>query len=151
MYEYNRFRNDRKIEEGLASCRRKCKCGHSTSVPYSSKREYVICSWCGGRVYHDIKKQKQYDEKCYKENFKYNLNKMLKIVNDTKKKKQKLRRKTFKKNDEYFKYCNKVNINVYLVNFDDDKKNIVVYYDSDKNLNKRKDDKKHEKRNRNKK
>lgn len=28
----------------------RCKCGHSVVIPKTSKKDYTICKWCGGKV-----------------------------------------------------------------------------------------------------
>ena len=40
-------------------------------MPKSKNFEYVLCDWCGGRLYYDDAKQKEYEEKVDKEEFKY--------------------------------------------------------------------------------
>lgn len=68
-----------KVEEELIKCRRLCKCGHSVTVaPGLIRGEYIICTYCGGRMYKDLSKQKQHDKKVKRENFRFNFVKYLK-------------------------------------------------------------------------
>ena len=68
---------NQRLDEAAAECRKKCRCGHTVIVPYSSKYDYVLCSWCNGRVYRDDEKQKIHDTKVDKADFIYNLNKCI--------------------------------------------------------------------------
>lgn len=43
------FRDDLKISDDLAKCKRQCEyCGHKMIV---AKADRVICSWCGHYIY----------------------------------------------------------------------------------------------------
>lgn len=57
------------LVEKLSLLKKRCKCGHTQVVPYSTKREYVLCSWCGSRLYRDDSKQLVYDNKVKKDEF----------------------------------------------------------------------------------
>lgn len=128
---------NQRLDNAVANCKKKCKCGHTKVVPYSSKYEYILCSWCGGRLYFDDDKQKEYDDRVAKNDFVFNLNKCLEKRNkqmDEKEKKSRtinkknLKRKYFKSNNEYFKFCNKPSIKIYFVYFIEKSGNIAVYY-----------------------
>lgn len=125
-----------KVDEVLVNLRKKCKCGHTQVVPYSRKYDHTICHYCGGRLYYDDKKQKEYDEKCKKEMFRLRMNKSLKEATEKQKRekqikkmvdKKKLKRKYFKTNLDYFNFCKNMTIEIYIVN-KTDSGNIVVYY-----------------------
>lgn len=66
-----------RIDNSMSSLRRRCKCGHSMIVYILKERDYLICTWCGSRVYADENKQQEYDEKCKVNEFKFNLNKVM--------------------------------------------------------------------------
>ena len=68
---------NQRLDNAVADCKKKCKCGHTKVVPYSTKYEYLICNWCGGRLYFDDAKQKEYDDKVAKNDFMFKLNKCL--------------------------------------------------------------------------
>ena len=91
MKKQNKFIDfNQRFDNAIANCKKRCKCGHTRAVPYSSKYEYVICSWCGGRLYFDDAKQKEYDKRVAKNDFVFKLNKCLdqakKDINKTMKK-----------------------------------------------------------------
>lgn len=132
---------NQRLDNAIADCKKKCKCGHTKIVPYSSKYDYILCSWCGGRLYFDDNKQKEYDDRVAKNDFVFKLNKCLekrniqKNNNDNEKEKEnktinkkKLKRKYFKSNNEYFKFCNKPTIKIYFVYFIEKTGNIAVCY-----------------------
>ena len=126
------------LDNAVANCKKKCKCGHTRVVPYSSKHEYVICSCCGGRLYFDDAKQKEYDDKVAKNEFMFKLNKCLnqdkKDISKTVRKgrvidKKKLKRKYFKNNLDYFKFCKNMTVQIYIVDTTSSKSGkIIVYY-----------------------
>lgn len=66
------------IEDKMSEYRRYCKCGHSITVAPIGLKEYFLCSWCGGRIYRDLQKQKEYDEKCSRDEFKFKFSQILK-------------------------------------------------------------------------
>lgn len=124
-----------RVDDVTAKLKKKCKCGHSKIVPYSSKYEYLICNWCGRRLYYDDEKQKEYDKKVAKENFMFNLKK---YINEEEEKnmlkenimnKKCLKRKYFKNNADYFDFCKNVKVQIYIVDTTSSKTgNIIVYY-----------------------
>lgn len=138
MKKQNKFMDfNQRLDNAVANCKKKCKCGHTRVVPYSSKHEYVICSWCGGRLYFDDAKQKEYDKKVAKNDFMFKLNKCLdqakKDISETMRKgrvidKKKLKRKYFKNNADYFTFCKDVTIQIYVVDTTSKAGKIVVYY-----------------------
>ena len=113
MRKQSRFIDfNQQLDNAVEKCKKKCKCGHTKVVPYSSKYEYLICSWCGGRLYFDDAKQKEYDDEVAKNDFMFKLNKCLnkdenEIKNNNSKRKlinkKKLKRRYFNKNIDYFK------------------------------------------------
>lgn len=139
MKKQSRFIDfNQRLDNAVANCKKKCKCGHTRVVPYSSKYEYVICSCCGGRLYFDDAKQKEYDDKVAKNEFMFKLNKCLnqakKDISKTMDKgrvidKKKLKRKYFKNNTDYFKFCKDITIQIYIVDTTSSKSGkIIVYY-----------------------
>lgn len=46
-------------------------------VAPKGKGEYIICTWCGGRLYRDLEAQKKWDAKCECEEFRFNFAKFL--------------------------------------------------------------------------
>ena len=134
---------DQKLDNALVELKRKCKCGHTKIIPYNKNFEYVICSWCGARIYRDEEKQKNYDKDCEKKEFMFKLNQCMDYINknleepcddielhymeDKKFEKKRLKRKYFKDNGDYFNFCNDNNIKVYIVSITPSGK-IVVYY-----------------------
>lgn len=131
----NRFIDyNSRLDEALAHCKRKCKCGHVVCITPSKNREYIICTWCGGRIYFDENKQTKYDKRVAKNDFMYQLNKCLnknKEEKNMKRKrpvsKSKLKRKYFNNNADYFTFCKKIDITIYIVEYADNGK-IKVYY-----------------------
>lgn len=128
---------NQKLDNVLANYKKKCKCGHTRVVCPSYKRDYVICSWCGSRIYSDDKKQAAYDKKVAKNEFMYRLNKYLQESEEKDRKKRdnkmqnkrnnkKIKRRYFKSNDKYFKFCDRIDITIYSVHFTDS--SIVVHY-----------------------
>ena len=139
MKKQSRFIDfNQKLDNILADYKKKCKCGHTKVVPYSSKYEYLICSWCGRRLYFDDAKQKEYDKKVAKNNFMFKLNKCLdqakEDVNKTMDKgrgidKKKLKRRYFNNNTEYFNFCRNMTVQIYIVDMTSSKSGkIIVYY-----------------------
>ena len=129
---------NQRLDNAVSDCKKKCKCGHTRVVPYSSKYEYVICSCCGGRLYFDDAKQKEYDDKVAKNDFMFKLNKCLdqskKDISKTMDKgrtinKKKLKRRYFNNNTEYFNFCRNMTVQIYIVGTTSSKSGkIVVYY-----------------------
>lgn len=48
---------------------RKCSCGHSIAIYPTMKKEYIVCGWCHKKVFKDLEKQREQDEKVERENF----------------------------------------------------------------------------------
>ena len=124
-----------KVDDVTACLKKECKCGHRKLVPYSSKYEYVLCNWCGARLYYDDNKQQEWDKKVAKENFIFNLNKCIEEKNiedmliDKIRNKKNLKRKYFKTNEEYLVFCKDSKIQIYIVDTKSSKTgNIIVYY-----------------------
>ena len=138
MRKQSRFIDfNQQLDNAVEKCKKKCKCGHTKVVPYSSKYEYLICSWCGGRLYFDDAKQKEYDDEVAKNDFMFKLNKCLnKDENDINKNnnkrklinKKKLKRRYFNNNIDYFKFCKKGTMKIYIVDTSNKSGKIVVYY-----------------------
>ena len=139
MKKQSRFMDfNQRLDNAVANCKKKCRCGHTMLVPYSSKHEYVICSLCGGRLYFDDAKQKEYNDKVAKNEFMFKLNKCLnqakKDISKTMDKgrvtdKKKLKRKYFKSNSDYFKFCKNMSVQIYIVDTTSSKSGkIIVYY-----------------------
>lgn len=128
--------NNQKIDNILAKYKRKCKCGHTKVVPPTNKYDYVICSWCGSRLYWDDEKQRSYDEKTAKNEFMYQLNKCIKEREEkelrekrrsTRLNRKNMKKRYFKSNTEYFKFCDRIDITIYIVDTTKADK-IVVWY-----------------------
>ena len=126
------------MDIAVADYKKKCKCGHTKVVPYSTKYEYLICNWCRGRLYFDDAKQKEYDDKIAKNEFMFKLNKCLdqakeNINKDMRKgrviDKKKLKRRYFKNYSDYFTFCKNMTVQIYIVDTTSSKSGkIVVYY-----------------------
>lgn len=123
-----------KLDDKLSHLKKTCKCGHTQIVPVSSRYEYVLCKYCGTRLYRDNKKQREYDKKVRKNDFVYKLNKCLKYLNKDVTKtdkrivnKDKLKKKYFDNNFQYFNFSKKPNITIYIVTKTDSGR-IKVYY-----------------------
>lgn len=126
---------NQKLDNALACCKRKCKCGHTKVVPFSIKRDYVLCGWCGSRIYFEEEKQQKYDEKVAKDNFIFQLNKVIQRNQEKKKMKKdrvvdksKLKKKYFKNNSDYFAFCKDVTVQIYIVDTTSKTGKIIVYY-----------------------
>lgn len=65
----NRWRTDILTESCITDAKKKCKCGHTQLVIKRRDRDYVLCSYCGARLYYDDNKQKEYNRKVDKDNF----------------------------------------------------------------------------------
>ena len=139
MKKQSRFIDfNQQLDNAVEKCKKKCKCGHTKVVPYSSKYEYLICSWCGGRLYFDEAKQKEYDDEVAKNDFMFKLNKCLnkdenEINNNNNKRKlinkKKLKRRYFKNNSDYFTFCKNMTVQIYIVDTTSSKSGkIIVYY-----------------------
>lgn len=76
---------EHRLMDGLTTARQKCKCGHTQLLPRIKGKEYILCCWCNSRMYYDKDKQKVYDEKCERDEFKYNISKII-YKNSTKRK-----------------------------------------------------------------
>lgn len=129
---------EHKLYKSLADFKKKCKCGHTVYVGKNNpnKKNYVICSHCGTRVYYYKHDQDQYDRKVRKDEFIFKFNKCLnetltsEINKDRKRKvnKKRLKKKTFKNNNDYFKFFNNDKYTVYIVEKDIKNGTIVIYY-----------------------
>lgn len=86
--EYNQI-----IADNLAKGKRKCRCGHIVIVPISKKYDYVLCNWCGGRMYSDPLLQKEHDKKCEQEEFR------MAVRNEIKRQSKKKRRRKYDKRE----------------------------------------------------
>lgn len=80
--EYNQM-----IADNLAKGKRKCRCGHTVILPIFKNCDYVICNWCGGRMYYDVVLQKEHDKQCEREEFRMAIRN--KIKEQSKKKRRK--------------------------------------------------------------
>ena len=107
--------------------RARCKCGHSVCNAPGFKKEYIICNWCGSRVYKDPKKQDEYDKRTAKKEFEYELRKSIDELHDreirkmveNKKRKPRIHSKNFKDNNSYFDFLAKNDINVITLEFNE--------------------------------
>ena len=100
-----------KIADEKQKCTKTCKCGHRVMVAYSSKKDYVTCSWCKSRVYYDDAKQKEYDRQVARNEFIFKVNNYMnkKVEEDNFKSKRKpktFKTKTFNENKDYIKFYN---------------------------------------------
>lgn len=64
---------EKKMFDERAKFTRKCSCGHSIMVYPTMKKDYITCSWCQKRVFKDSEKQREYDEKIKREEFRMNM------------------------------------------------------------------------------
>ena len=80
MKSYYKNLKDVKLMDDLSKCKYKCKCGHSVIFPADRKREWTVCGWCGCRIFKDPEKQKQWNAKCEKEDFRVKFNNYLKSI-----------------------------------------------------------------------
>lgn len=63
------FKDELKLQSLFSNNKRKCSCGHSVDTISTHKKDYVICTWCGKKLFKDAKKQEDYEEKLKRENF----------------------------------------------------------------------------------
>ena len=70
MSKRDRFKEDSRLSEMRSNYRYKCKCSHTLFIYPMEHLEYKLCNYCGGRVYTDPEKQKEWERK---ENFKIKL------------------------------------------------------------------------------
>lgn len=49
--------------------KRTCTCGHTMAIYPTMKKDYIVCSWCGRKVFKDIERQKEHDEKVKRDEF----------------------------------------------------------------------------------
>lgn len=49
--ETKNFLKTRKIDSELTSFKKYCKCGHSMVIVPTSKKNKVMCTWCGAWIY----------------------------------------------------------------------------------------------------
>lgn len=124
--------NKQKLDTVLAQYKKKCSCGHTQIV--FPKNEFVICKWCGHKLYYNDNVQKIYNEKIAKDNFMKKLNECINEIQkkETKKKelmekKKKMHRKYFKDNKSYFAFCHRPDITIYIVDRTNGG-NIKVFY-----------------------
>ncbi len=74
----NNYNNPReRYFETITNYTRKCSCGCSVTIFPTTKREYIVCRWCGKKVFKDLEKQKQQDRKVEGENFRMKLRTMI--------------------------------------------------------------------------
>ena len=128
-----------RIDDVYAKFKRKCKCGHSMIIPNNGRWEYRLCKWCGGRMYIDKEKQKIYDRKREEEEYRFNLERFKNMLKDCisnieemekQAKLKKLKRKFFKKDKDYFKFCDRDDVTIYnvVIGLKSNDKKIMVYY-----------------------
>ena len=74
------WNTERKLHDVLTEHRRKCSCGHTiTTLPASKHhKEYIVCNWCGKKVFKDEEKQKEYERQLKRENFRTEMWRVLK-------------------------------------------------------------------------
>lgn len=65
--------------EAICKYRRLCKCGHTYIISPVCNKDFVVCSWCGRRVYKNEELQKIYENECKKKDFKKRLTGILRI------------------------------------------------------------------------
>lgn len=65
--------NEQRFMDKTAEAKRRCRCGHTQLLKHSKGREYDLCTWCESRLYYDKCKQIKYDEKCLRDEFRFNV------------------------------------------------------------------------------
>lgn len=71
-----------KLDEVMMQYKKHCKCGHTQIVPPCIKGDYILCKWCGGRLYKDDKLQQLHDEKVERDNFRFKLLQCMEASNE---------------------------------------------------------------------
>lgn len=51
MYELKNKKEWEQFDRDRSQCKVYCKCGHSMYIPMF--KEYMICDWCGTKVYNN--------------------------------------------------------------------------------------------------
>lgn len=76
------YKETQRLENARNACKRTCSCGCTSVLPIGTKnnKDYVVCRWCGKRVYRDEAKQLEHNKKVEKENFRIQMWNMLKSV-----------------------------------------------------------------------
>lgn len=65
----NSFKDELKLTNAITEAKKKCRCGHTQLLINKKNRDYVLCTYCGTRLYYDNCKQKEYNLKIDKDNF----------------------------------------------------------------------------------
>lgn len=78
MNKYYKNMPDVKISADLSKVKHRCVCGHSVIFPANKDKEWMMCGWCGHRIYRDADRQAKWDAKCKMENFRYQFSQYLK-------------------------------------------------------------------------
>ena len=81
MKNRNAYGNEQKLINALSELKRTCSCGCVTVVG-APNCDYLICRWCGKKVFLDEQKQIEHDKKVERENFRTNMWKMLNKLGD---------------------------------------------------------------------
>lgn len=68
---------EKRICDERAKFTRKCSCGHSIMIYPTMKKDYITCGWCHKKVFKDVEKQREQDEKVKREEFRMNMWNML--------------------------------------------------------------------------
>lgn len=63
------FQEEMIFENIISNLKKKCRCGHTQVVIKKRDRDYVLCTYCGDRLYYDDNKQKEHNNKVDKDNF----------------------------------------------------------------------------------
>lgn len=66
-----------RLHEEASKYKYYCKCSHSVVIYPFEHRDNKECDWCHRLVFNDAEKQKKYDEKLKREEFKLKMYKLM--------------------------------------------------------------------------
>lgn len=71
------FKEEFKLNSAITDSKKRCRCGHTQLVIKQHDKEYILCTWCQGRLYHDDEKQQAYERARDRSNFLYTMRKVM--------------------------------------------------------------------------
>lgn len=71
------FKEEFQITKSITDAKKKCRCGHTQLVIKKHDSDFVLCTWCSGRLYFDDEKQKIYEHERNRNEFLYRMRKVL--------------------------------------------------------------------------